>query len=300
MASRITTRLLSLFATLSLLALPAFGGAAAAASPAWTGTGCTDPALGVGIDAPMESWVWTGETLWFQPGGQYAGYSESARPVAFPPGNYPWAPGVDDPAPLLWYATHVPGGKAVLGSVFATCQGYTPQLITAMNATGFAPSEVGGVNPTGVSAPATTTQQTQPAPSPAPIPPTPQTHSTQPSPQTQPSQQQSTTPVTAPPPQYPPVLTSPAPQLSAQQIANIIQRDRQLIAAEGGQGSQQGLGSGATTSDGGHSRAWWVALYRYLYRARYLVAAVAAVAILVVVGIVWRRRRTRRHRWPQW
>ena len=283
----------ALMFVLPLLLITTWALPASAAGPTWTGVGCTDPALGVGIDAPMESWVWTGETLYFQPGGQYAGYSESARPIAFPPGNYPWTPGVDNPAPLLWYATHVPGGEAVLGSVFATCQGYTPQLIAAMTAAGFAPSEVGGVNPTGVTAPASTTQQTPPAP-------VPQTHSTQPSPQTQPSQQQSTTPVTTSPPQYPPVLTSPAPQLSAQQIANIIQHDRQLIAAEGGQGSQRGSGGGSSTGDGGHSRAWWAVLWCHVYRARYLVATVVAVAALVIGGIIWWRRRTRRHRWPQW
>ena len=279
---------------LTLVALPVLSGTATAAAPVWTGTGCTDPAQGIGVNAPMASWVWTGETLYFQPGGALSQYSTSALPIAFPTGNYPWVPGVDETAPLLWYAQHVPGGAATLGAVFASCQAYTPDLLQTMQAEHFAPSDVGGVNPVGITAPATTTstQQTQPTPAPNPTPPTTQTHSAQPSgsPQTT---SQSGSPTA---PQYPTSVTS-QPTLTAQQIANIVQRDRQLIAAQGG-GQGQISGSGTGTGSGGRSTSWWSAMYGHLYGARYRVAAVAAVIALLIGGIVWWRRPPRRR--PEW
>ena len=128
---------------------------------------------------PMTAWYWGGN------GGITVDYSGSF--VGFPFSQVPsssvmasWG-GVDNPAPLLWYAQHV--NKTWLG--FTLFGGkYTATLITKMKAATFVPSMVGGINSPGMSggtSPTSTPSSVAPtSPSPAP------THSTTPSQSVQP------------------------------------------------------------------------------------------------------------------
>lgn len=138
------------------------------ASPAWA---ATSPATG---EPPMIAWYWGGN------GGITVDYSGSF--VGFPFSQVPsssvmatWG-GIDNPAPLLWYAQHV--NKTWLG--FTLFGGkYTATLIAKMKAQDFAPSMVGGINPPGMSGGTspTSTQSSAAPTSPIPAP----THSTTPS-----------------------------------------------------------------------------------------------------------------------
>lgn len=86
--------------------------------------------------------------------------------------------GIDNPAPLLWYAQHV--NKTWAGWVNFAGK-YSPALVTKMETEHFAPQMVGGINPAGVTSPTSTPSSVAPtSPSPAP------THSTTPSQSVQP------------------------------------------------------------------------------------------------------------------
>ena len=108
----------------------------------------TSPAVGM---PPLTEWVFNGSNI--DPG---VDFDYSGNVVVFPIAtnvssvDAHWN-GIDNPAPLLWYAKHV--GPTWLGqSMMPQGVKYSPALIATMNAEGFAPSMVGGYNPPGITA----------------------------------------------------------------------------------------------------------------------------------------------------
>lgn len=127
----------------------------------------SSPAAG---EPPMVAWVWSppaaqggSDGITFDYGGNMVGFP---FPTVSSGTSANWG-GLDNPAPLLWYATHVDHNNPRqmsndLGQMFATGVQYSASLIQKMNDEHFAPSMVGGINPSGI-----TTDTTPSSPSPA-------------------------------------------------------------------------------------------------------------------------------------
>lgn len=163
------------------------------AAPVFAAGQPANPATGVG---PMVGWYWYNSG-----GGQQEEFFFGSSTVSMPfPSSsalvdQAWS-GIDNPAPLEWYYNNV--SKTWLGtSVFGAGVQYSATLISKMHAENFAPSMVGGVNPSGmtsstVSAPPSASSGTTPKTSPSPTP----THSTAPVASTTPTVSHSTAPTT--------------------------------------------------------------------------------------------------------
>ena len=167
------------------------------ASPAFAAGQPTNPYTGLG---PMVAWVWNGSNsdpvIMFDFNGQAEGFPINRVIASSVSRN--WT-GIDNPAPLNWYYNNV--SKTDLGnSVFGAGVPYSTTLISKMQAENFAPSMVGGVNPSGMTSGTTSTPPstssgtttTTPKTSPSPTP----THSTAPVASTTPTVSHSTAPAT--------------------------------------------------------------------------------------------------------
>ncbi len=164
------------------------------ATPAFAAGQPANPYTGLG---PMVAWVWN-DGLTFDFSGSQDGLPFPAVPTAL---AQQWSQDpIDNPAPLEWYYQHV--SSTDLGnSVFGAGVQYSAALIRKMQAENFAPSMVGGVNPSGMTSGTTSTPPstssgtttTTPNTSPSPTP----THSTAPVASTTPTVSHSTAPATA-------------------------------------------------------------------------------------------------------
>ena len=226
--------------TLALsLAVPlglALGAVAVAPATASAASGSCSPAL----NSPIKGWAWFASP---QPGITFISDADTQFGFGdFPAGvSYPasWsADPINNPAPLLWLAQHVPSDANAFAQIFSSCQSYDPALIQTMNADHFAPSMVGGANPAGITTVSTTTTSPTQSTSPPTQTTKPKTSTTNPTPPVQPTST-STTSKTNPAPQYPPVVTSPTATgggsvaSHVKQIQAILARDQQSVVADG-------------------------------------------------------------------
>ncbi len=105
------------------------------------------------IGSAIEWWMWTppangapGEVTF---GGSAGSAAIGPYPASVSEVDHTWGQ-IDDVAPILWYAKNVPGSAAQLVEIFSGCQQWSSQMVASMNAQKFAPSQVGGVNPPGI------------------------------------------------------------------------------------------------------------------------------------------------------
>ena len=185
------------------------------------------------LNAPMASWVWTGQALYVVPEGESG---SNAINVPMPSGvTYPasWmSQPLDNPAPLEWlYANGSKYGipTSNLADLFGSCTSYTPALVTKMTSEGFSPSMVGGVNPAGMST--TTSGTTKPTQPTSPSQPT--TKPTTPSGVTPTSGGSTSTSSTSPSPTQPaaPPVTAPSPT-AWQRYLTVLKSDQSIVTAE--------------------------------------------------------------------
>ena len=187
--------------------------------------GSCSPAMGT-----MQAWM-------YDPSAQVLTFVDSTgggAQISFPSSvagiDGSWG-GVDNPAPLLYYAKLYPN-NVNLPSIFSSCQGYAPQVIQQMGGDRFSPSEVGGVNPSGVAAVSPPSQGTTTSSTTKPS----TTTSPQTSTQSTPTSPQGTqtTGSSTPKPQYPEsVVTPPAGWLALHNPQQILNRDEHLVADGG-------------------------------------------------------------------
>ena len=250
-----------------LVATPATAAASGACSAAIAGPG-----------GAILGWTWSppangvpGEVAFTSVGGGV--FSIGPYPASVNKVDQNWKT-VDDTAPLLWgYKSGVTGIVGDINELFTACQQWSPQAVATMNAQGFAPSMIGGVNPPGITASVQTTPQptqtstSQPNTGPAPF-----------SGQTVNTGGVTSTPKASngtgtPQPQEPPHVTSP-PKGAWQHAQQVLKQDRETLIA-------------AAPSK--------VAPKEPLWRLVAILAAVIAVA-LATMFLVRRRRRARMYR----
>jgi len=101
----------------------------------------------------LEAWVFIPASLQvnFEDSGGWGAYALQF-PASVASIDQSWG-GFDNPAPLLWYVQHTPGSSTQIYLLFGPCMTYSPALTQAMQTNHFAPSEIGGVNPPGLTAP---------------------------------------------------------------------------------------------------------------------------------------------------
>lgn len=141
---------LALAAT-AILAVTGLGTVAIAIAPTTAAAaGSCSPAMGHSV----LRWVWA------PPAGGVPGavIFSSVTGEVFEIGPYPTSVNavdqkwtlIDDTAPIVWFAKNVPGAYTVIDQLFTGCQPWSSQAVAAMNAQHFAPSQIGGVNPPGI------------------------------------------------------------------------------------------------------------------------------------------------------
>jgi len=138
-------------AATAILAATGLGAAAISLAPATAAAAgeCT-PAMGHAV----MGWVWTapqndvpGEVTFTSITGEQ--FAIGPYPTSVNAVDQYWQL-LNDTAPIVWFAKNVPGAYANIEELFTGCQAWSSQAIAAMNAQHFAPSQIGGVNPPGI------------------------------------------------------------------------------------------------------------------------------------------------------